>query len=78
MAVNVTSLNLRLGQRGQSQAVVRDPTKALHGLSRASVYMGFGVFSIFRSKGVGQKFSDVSRRGVKNFRRVVRGGGKKF
>ena len=55
----------------------------------SGVFMGFGVFSIFRSKGRakifgrfakggGRKFSDASQRGAKNFKRVVRGGGETF
>ena len=54
----------------------------------SSVYMGFGVFSIFRSKGGrkffngprrgGEKFSTRPEGGAKNFQRVAKGGRKIF
>ena len=44
----------------------------------SDVFMGFGVFSIFRSKGGGQNFRTRCEGGAKNFRRVVREGGQKI
>ena len=39
------------------------------------VFIGFGIFLLFRSKGGGRKISDTSRRGgAKNFGRVLGGG----
>ena len=43
------------------------------------VFIGFGIFLLFRSKGGGRKISDTSRRGgAKNFGRVLGGGIKSF
>ena len=43
----------------------------------SSVYMGFGVFSIFRSKG-GRKFFNGPRRGGEKFSTRPEGGAKNF
>ena len=44
----------------------------------SGVFMGFGVFLIFRSKGGAKIFGRFAKGGAKIFRRVVRVGGRKI
>ena len=44
----------------------------------SGVFMGFGVFLIFRSKGGGENFRTRRKGGGENFRRLVREGAKNF